>query len=189
MLGLCHTGPEPTWATSGPKWTRYQRTTLANSGQSSSQAIAAVRPVPQVMPQPRFSLARRKSPEPGPRWVRAATVAHGQQRSPTVANGSDEPQVIVPPAQAAGMMHAGDRIVVPKVGVGVPSVTPAPFPQLKGHTAPGGAWQPDHAWLQFCEKFPITTLKTNSVTGKAVRAYRAQQRAPRPAPRRFSFVK
>ena len=60
---------------------------------------------------------------------------------------------------AAGMMQVGDSDCGPKVGVGVPSVTPAPFPQLKGHTAPDGAWQPDHAWLQFCERFPITNLR------------------------------
>jgi hypothetical protein len=58
---LPHPARNQPGATSGPQWTRYQQTTLANSGQSSSQAIAAVRPVPQVMPQPRFSLARRKS--------------------------------------------------------------------------------------------------------------------------------
>ena len=33
--------------------TRYQRTTLANSGQSSSAASAAIRPVPQVIRPPR----------------------------------------------------------------------------------------------------------------------------------------
>jgi hypothetical protein len=44
----------------------------------------------------------------GPRWVRVATVAHGHERSPAVANGSEEPQVAGPLAQAAGMMQAGD---------------------------------------------------------------------------------
>jgi hypothetical protein len=44
----------------------------------------------------------------GPRWVRAATVEHGHQQSPAVTNGSDEPQVIAPPAQAAGVIHADD---------------------------------------------------------------------------------
>jgi hypothetical protein len=60
----------------------------------------------------------------GPRWVRAATVPHGQQRSPTVANGSEEPQVIAPPAQAAGMMQAADSDCGPEGrGVRGPSVT------------------------------------------------------------------
>ena len=44
----------------------------------------------------------------GPRWVRAATVAHGRQRSPAVTNGSEEPQVTELPAQEAGMMQVGD---------------------------------------------------------------------------------
>jgi len=57
------------------------------------------------------------------------------------------------------MMQVGDSDCGPKVGVGVPSVTPTPFPQLKGHTAPDGAWQPDHAWLQFCERFPHYNLQ------------------------------
>jgi hypothetical protein len=41
-------------------------------------------------------------------WVCVATVAHGQQRSSTVTNGSKEPQVAGLPAHAAGMMQAGD---------------------------------------------------------------------------------
>jgi hypothetical protein len=44
----------------------------------------------------------------GPRWVRAATVPHGHQRSPTVVKGSEESQVAGRPAQVAGMMQAGD---------------------------------------------------------------------------------
>jgi hypothetical protein len=44
----------------------------------------------------------------GLRWVRAATVAHGQQRSPPVPDGSEKPQVAGPPAHAAGMMRVGD---------------------------------------------------------------------------------
>jgi hypothetical protein len=56
--------------------------------------------------------------ESGPRWVRVATVAHGQQRSPTVANGSDEPQVIAPPAQAAGCCTRGDSDCGPEGRIG-----------------------------------------------------------------------
>jgi hypothetical protein len=41
----------------------------------------------------------------GPRWVRATTVEHGHGRSPTVAHGSEEPQVAGPLAQAAWMMQ------------------------------------------------------------------------------------
>jgi hypothetical protein len=44
----------------------------------------------------------------GPRWVRAATVHYGHRRSPAVANGSEESQVVGPAAQAAGRMQAGD---------------------------------------------------------------------------------
>ncbi len=44
----------------------------------------------------------------GPRWVRVATVQHRQQRSPAVANGPEEPQVIDPAARVAGMMRRGD---------------------------------------------------------------------------------
>jgi hypothetical protein len=48
------------------------------------------------------------SAELGPRWVRAATVQYGQQRAPTVTNGSEEPHVAGLRAHAAGMMQAGD---------------------------------------------------------------------------------
>jgi hypothetical protein len=44
----------------------------------------------------------------GPCWVRVATGEYGQQRSPTVTNGPENPQVAGPPAQAAGIMHTGD---------------------------------------------------------------------------------
>jgi hypothetical protein len=51
--------------------------------------------------------ARRESscasfPTLGPRWVRVTTVEHGHGRSPTVAHGSEEPQVTGPSTQAAG---------------------------------------------------------------------------------------
>jgi hypothetical protein len=48
------------------------------------------------------------SDELGPCWVRAARVLHGHQRSPTVAKGSEEPQVAGRAAHAAGMMQAAD---------------------------------------------------------------------------------
>jgi hypothetical protein len=51
-----------------------------------------------------------------PRWIRAATVAHGHQRSPTVTDGSEEPQVAACPAQATGMMHAAESDCGPEVG-------------------------------------------------------------------------
>src|SRR5215217_8935687 len=44
----------------------------------------------------------------GPHWVRVTAVLHGHQRARTVANGSEEPQVAGPSAQAAGMMRRGD---------------------------------------------------------------------------------
>jgi hypothetical protein len=43
----------------------------------------------------------------GPRWVRVTTVEHGHERSPTVAHGSEEPQVAGPSAQAAEMTQTG----------------------------------------------------------------------------------
>jgi hypothetical protein len=44
----------------------------------------------------------------GPRWVRVTTVEHGHERSPTVAHGSEEPQVAGSSAQATGMTQTGD---------------------------------------------------------------------------------
>jgi hypothetical protein len=44
----------------------------------------------------------------GPRWVRAATVQHGHQRSPSVADGLEEPQVASRPAHVAGTTRTGD---------------------------------------------------------------------------------
>jgi hypothetical protein len=44
------------------------------------------------------------STELGPRWVRATTVSHGRQRSRTVINGSEEPQVASLSAHAASLM-------------------------------------------------------------------------------------
>jgi hypothetical protein len=51
---------------------------------------------------------RRYAGSLGPRWVRAATVEQGHQRSRLVTVGSEKPQVTGHPAHAAGMMHAGD---------------------------------------------------------------------------------
>jgi hypothetical protein len=57
-----------------------------------------------------------RTPGPwGPRWVRAATVTHGHRWSPTVANGSEESQVISRPAHEAGTMRASDSDCGPKV--------------------------------------------------------------------------
>jgi hypothetical protein len=47
------------------------------------------------------------SAELNPRWVRVVAVEHGHQRSPTVANAPEEPQVAALPTQAAGM-RVGD---------------------------------------------------------------------------------
>jgi hypothetical protein len=44
----------------------------------------------------------------GPCWVRVATVLHGHERSPTVAHGSEEPQVAGLSAQAAGITQTRD---------------------------------------------------------------------------------
>jgi hypothetical protein len=61
-----------------------------------------------LMPLLAGSRPRNEGQELGPRWVRAATVEHGHQRSPAVANGAGEPQVADRPAYAAGMMQAGE---------------------------------------------------------------------------------
>jgi hypothetical protein len=45
---------------------------------------------------------------PGPPWVRVTKVEHRHERSPTVAHGSEEPQVAGPSAQAAGITQTGD---------------------------------------------------------------------------------
>jgi hypothetical protein len=44
----------------------------------------------------------------GPRRVRVATVQQGHRRSPAVTNGSEEPQVAGPAAQAAGITQTRD---------------------------------------------------------------------------------
>jgi hypothetical protein len=82
-----------------------QRSPTVNSGQSPwllTCASAAWRPARQCFP------SSRVVPPLGPRWVRAATVEQGQQRSPLVTDGLEKPQVAGPPAQAAAMMQAGD---------------------------------------------------------------------------------
>jgi hypothetical protein len=69
------------------------------------------RPIQPLVAEGRSAERRPRLTRPnllGPRWVRVATVEHGQQRSPTVANGSEEPQVAGPAAQAAGMMQVSD---------------------------------------------------------------------------------
>ena len=58
----------------------------------------------------------------GPRWVRAATVAHGHQRSRMVAHGSEKPQVADPSAQAAGLTQTGGSDCGPE-GRGFDSLT------------------------------------------------------------------
>jgi hypothetical protein len=66
-------------------------------------------------PPSRGGPERRSRPRPtdgtaplGPRWVRAATVRQGHQRSSTVTYGPEEPQLINPPAHTAAMMPVGD---------------------------------------------------------------------------------
>ena len=107
---LPHPARNQPGTTSGPQWTRYQRTTLANSGQLSSQAIAAVRPVPQVMPQPRFSLARRKPgvqiPSPPPPNSQGQSVASLEPATLTACWGRAE----------AGNAHG--RVLDPRLGSG-----------------------------------------------------------------------
>ena len=50
----------------------------------------------------------QKPLRPGPRWVRAATVAHGRERLATVTDGSEEPQVAGASAHAAGITQTRD---------------------------------------------------------------------------------
>ena len=52
----------------------------------------------------------------GPRWVRVTTVEHGHGRSPTVAHGSEEPQVAGLRFKQLGERRREIQIVVPKVG-------------------------------------------------------------------------
>jgi hypothetical protein len=74
----------------------------------------------------------------GPHWVRAATVEHGQLRSPTVAKGSEEPQVVGSSVHAAGMMPAGDSDCGPE-GRGFESPrSPHDAPQVTRHVASDG---------------------------------------------------
>ena len=60
------------------------------------------------IPSPPLQHRRRAALSLGPRWVRVATVKHGHRRSPTVAKGSEEPQVVERPAHAAGLMHSAE---------------------------------------------------------------------------------
>jgi len=69
----------------------------------TENARSAVRSCPR-----HCNTARRAALSLGPRWVRVATVKHGHRRSPTVAKGSEEPQVVERPAQAAGLMHSAE---------------------------------------------------------------------------------
>jgi hypothetical protein len=121
---------DPTWAALGPRTTGQSRTTAASGGQPIAQVSRRLRAFVQVVRAPGLSLARRKSPGPGPRWVRAATVTYRPQRSSTVTSGSETPPVIAPPAQAAGM-QAGDSDRGPE-GLGFESPqSPHPLPQLR----------------------------------------------------------
>jgi hypothetical protein len=52
--------------------------------------------------------AARRRPRAGRAWSTFGPHAIGTERFATVTNGSEEPQVAGPPAQAAGMTHAGD---------------------------------------------------------------------------------
>ena len=72
-------------------------------------------PVVTILNSPQFhagsvgaDLARRSHLGLGPRWVRVTTIAHGHHWSPTVANGSEKPEVVGPLAHATAMMQAGD---------------------------------------------------------------------------------
>jgi hypothetical protein len=66
----------------GPRSTEEPRTIADSDGQPSAQVSS--RAFAQVVRSPGLSLALRKSPGLGPRWVRAATVEQGHQQSPTV---------------------------------------------------------------------------------------------------------
>jgi hypothetical protein len=87
---------------------------VAGLSQGTASLVVAVVPIEDQEGEP-------SSAAPGPYWVRAATVEYGQQRAPTVANGSEKPQVAGPPAHAAGMMHAGDSDCGPEGRGSAPS--------------------------------------------------------------------
>ena len=123
--GLAIGGAGPVaWATPGPHASRIGRSRVITTGTE-----------PQVSPQTPRSHDGWRGPDTeeataeaampsrrpagvllscasladlGPRWVRVATVPYGQQRSPTVVNGPEEPQIIDPAARVAGVMGAGD---------------------------------------------------------------------------------
>jgi len=68
-------------------------------------------PLPNSEQPDSASQARGRSgpcPALGPRWVHVTTVSHGRQRSRTVISGSEDPQVASLPAQAGGVMQAGE---------------------------------------------------------------------------------
>jgi hypothetical protein len=109
------------WATPGPH-PGHERPDRSGQHRSSPvrhlpSSSAKPRQTSQVATTRPGSLTQKRSPswpsyassaELGPRWVRMATVAHGHERSPTVTNGSEEPQVAGPLGQEAAMTRAGD---------------------------------------------------------------------------------
>src|SRR5215218_2837001 len=78
--------------------------------------------------QEEWEIKLRSFAELGPRWVRATRAQYGHQRAPAVTNGSEKPQVVSPPAHAAGMMQARDSDCGPEGRGCWIAVTPGPDP-------------------------------------------------------------
>jgi hypothetical protein len=85
---------------------------MDNSGERRSADHAGQQPFPSVRPGHAITRIVSRTEEVakglGPRRVRVATVQHGHRRSLAVTNGSEEPQVAGPAAQAAGITQTGD---------------------------------------------------------------------------------
>ena len=83
-----------------------------NRGERRSADRAGQHPVPECSPRSSDHLDCLSHGGShlglGPRWVRVTTVAHGHHWSPTVANGSEKPEVVGPLAHATAMLQAGD---------------------------------------------------------------------------------
>ena len=75
----------------------------------------------------------------GPRWVRVTRVEQGHGRSPTVAHGSEEPQVAGPLAHAAGITQTRDSDCGPE-GRGFESPRSPHFVPAAHCRVATGAW-------------------------------------------------
>lgn len=94
---------------------RKPRTTAASDGQLIAQVST---PFPSVRPSRPITWIVSRTEEVTSGSVRVTTVAHGHHWSPTVANGSEKPEVVGPLAHATAMLQAGDSDCGPEGRVG-----------------------------------------------------------------------